>query len=102
MSRSIRSSWGMKTNDMNRKKPTGATSIGHEPSHSGIPDSMATMPRYMGLRENRNGPDVTRDEAWSVGRIGVPLRRKSHHAQIISRKPDASRTRPQTRQEKSP
>src|SRR3990172_4600900 len=91
----------MKTSDMNTKKPTGAISMGHEPSHNAMPKIITTIPRYIGLRENRNGPEVTKQEARSVGRMGVPLCRKSHHAHIMARKPKTNATTPQAMQAKS-
>ncbi len=56
---------------------------------------MTTMARYIGLREKRNGPEVTRAVAWWVGRVGVPLFRKSHHAHISTPKPIAIAMTPQ-------
>jgi hypothetical protein len=63
---------------------------------------MTTIPRYIGFREKRNGPEVTRDTARSVGRMGVPDRRNNHHAQIITPNPSKNATALHVKQDRPP
>src|SRR4051812_18636731 len=73
----------------------GARNIGHAPAQIATPRVIITRLRYIGLRVNRNGPDVTRTRfAGDVGLISVRSRRNSNAADMASRTPVAIRMTP--------
>src|SRR5580704_15913777 len=56
----------------------GARDIGHAPNQKAIPRVTSTRPRYIGLRVNLKGPDVTSLRfVVEVGLSSVPSRRNS-------------------------
>jgi hypothetical protein len=60
------------------KTAIGARNIGQALAQKATPDATITKARYIGLRVNLKGPDVTSLRfAVEVGLISVPSRRKS-------------------------
>jgi hypothetical protein len=82
------------------KKTVGARKKKSEPDQRNGAGNINSIPRYIGFRENRNGPDLTNVTGASVRQIGFFARRNSLHAHIMTPNPAVKAATPQPGQEK--
>ncbi len=72
-----------------RKKAGAGKNAGIDPMRRAFPRRMSTIPKYIGLREMRIGPVVTRAEGVSSGQKVVPFRTKARPAHRKTQRPAA-------------
>ena len=77
-----------------RKKRIGKRNTISDPSKTAKPTSQINMPRYIGLRLNPNGPDVTRVNDPSRNLKLVPSFRNNIAVQVINPNPSNINTAP--------
>ena len=83
---SIRSSPGIMKNSINIMKMTGDARETSAPCTTATPRRMDAIPRYIGLRLNRNGPEVTREVGSSDGcRVVAFFRNNERHQKARTR-----------------